>query len=118
MAGARSDSRLESARKADLARSYAAEAIGLITRSTEWQAPLGKELLDLLGKTLDMEPIRDTTEFQRACLDRLPGKLAGLIGCPDLIHQGLGPSVPNPASSRQNRNSSSERISTTWSIPA
>ena len=64
VAGARSDSRLESARKADLARSYEAEAIRLIARCHRDCKFPSKELLDLLQKDPDMEPIRGTTEFK------------------------------------------------------
>ncbi len=62
-AGARSDSMLDSARKADLARSYAANAIRLVARSHRDGKFPSKELLDLLSKDHDMDPIRATPEF-------------------------------------------------------
>jgi hypothetical protein len=59
----RADSKLDSVRKADHARSYAADAIRLIARSHRDGRFPSKELLDLLQKDPDMEPVRGTSEF-------------------------------------------------------
>ena len=64
VAATQSDSRLDHARKSDLARSYAAEAIRLLARSHRDGKFPSKELLDLLRKDADMEPIRGTPEFK------------------------------------------------------
>jgi tetratricopeptide (TPR) repeat protein len=69
-AAARADSQLAPARRAELALTHTRAAIALIERSHRDGHFPKKDLLDLLGKDPDMNPIRTTEEF-KALIDRL-----------------------------------------------
>jgi tetratricopeptide (TPR) repeat protein len=62
---ARADSQLAPARRTELARSHIRAAIALIERSHRDGHLPKKDLLDILRKDPDMDPIRSTEEFKR-----------------------------------------------------
>ncbi len=70
VAAVRADSQLPPARRAELARSHSRAALALIERCHRDGRLPRKDLLDLLAKDPDLEPIRSTEEF-KALIERL-----------------------------------------------
>ena len=70
VAAVRADPKVEPAKKSEIAAAYAVEASRLLERSSRAGQMSAKDLLGLLAKDPDLEPIRSTSEFQ-AVLTRL-----------------------------------------------